>query len=180
MRAFIAVDLPENIKDNLWKVVSGITAGGVTRVKKEAMHITLVFLGSLNDDEVAGVKAAMDSIRSSEFEVGIDGVSYFSPKQLRVVFAAVGQGAEKLIDIYKQLSASLSSNGIDYSGEREYRPHVTLLRVKDQRTAATIRAAMYRNNDIKFGKFTVRSIALKESMLTGEGPRYRTLYVLKL
>ncbi|MDE1856140.1 MAG: RNA 2',3'-cyclic phosphodiesterase [Candidatus Micrarchaeota archaeon] len=178
MRTFISIDLPEQVRDSIAQVSREFTGDGVILVDKSVMHLSLHFLGDLDNDQIEVVKESMNGIKAKSFEVGIRGLDFFNPSFLKVIFARVTDGAAECTDIYNQISDSLVSKGIPME-EREYTPHVTIARVKRVRNPRAIVSQIRSHSDTDFGKFTASSVKLKYSELTPEGPIYTDLYELK-
>jgi len=179
MRAFIALEVPEEIKEKIEELQKEFGSEGIVLVKKEAMHITLQFLGNIGEVDVAKVREAMQEIGSAPFEVRLVGLSCFTPEFIKVVFAKVTAGSEELVEIYKELADALKEKGLAFEKE-EYIPHLTLARVKRVRNKDALVSAINKHSALDLGSFTASGISLKESILTPEGPVYNTLYELKL
>jgi 2'-5' RNA ligase len=198
MRAFISVDigaLPEivNILDNLKD-----TNADLKLVEPENVHLTLKFLGEIDEkmvDEIAGVmeKSVKDV---SPFSIKLRGVGVFpSMNYMRVLWVGL-KDAEKLGIIAEGLENELSNLGFKKE-KRRFSPHVTIGRVnssgktkgfsKDARKMPlAFSVASPRNKEIlqnflkenrekDFGEIDVKSIRLKKSVLTSKGPEYSTV-----
>jgi 2'-5' RNA ligase len=179
MRAFIALDVPEGIKERAELLEAQFSMEGLTLVKKDAMHITMQFLGEINAEQAEKTIEAMKRISFRPFRVSLSGVSYFTPRLIRVIFVEIAQGEKELISLYGKLSKELATSGVDFEQEN-YKPHLTIARVKRVREMQRLREALERNSKAELGSFDVRSIAFKESTLTPNGPVYNDLYELKL
>jgi len=177
MRIFIAIDVSDEVKGKVGKLQSELSTGGLVFVKREAMHITLQFLGEKSAEEVEMVKKALSSIKFSRFRVSFVGLSYFSPDQIKVVFAKVEEGDGNLRGIYTKINNALLANGVGFPKEN-YVPHLTVARVKRAGNKKTLLDQIESNSSRDLGSFEVRSISLKESVLTPDGPEYKDLYKL--
>ena len=180
MRAFIAIDLPDNIKDELEKVSSSVAMSGHIQVKKEHMHITLQFLGEITEESAEKIKTAIDSVKSGPIKITISGVSYFSPEKPRVVYASLTEGNEELKALYNKLDIALEKSGIKLRREPNYTPHVTLFRIKKTPASAQLTSLVSKYAKHRFGGFTAESIELKRSILSRSGPEYTTLHESKI
>jgi 2'-5' RNA ligase len=178
MRAFIALEVPGEIKDRIEEAESGLVLRGVVFVRKGAMHITLQFLGEIDGKEAELAADAMRSIDAAPFRVGLRGLSFFPP-EARVVFAKVDDGQGEISDIYRKLGAALSARGISQAREN-YVPHLTVARVKGQADQRAVLGAINGRSATDFGSFLARSIVLKRSVLGPEGPAYTDLYEREL
>ncbi len=180
MRAFIALNVPEEIRLRAEALEKDFAMEGLTLVKKESMHLTLQFLGDINAEQAEKAIAAVKTLKQAPFRVTLSGVSYFTPRLIRVIFVEVSEGADKLREIYAKLGSALDANKIAYEKENDYTPHLTIARVKRVGEMRRLREALDKNSKATLGSFTASFVALKESDLTPSGPFYRTLYELKL
>ena len=175
MRVFAAIYIPDEIKANILEASKYFALRGVTLVKRDALHITMHFFGEIEEKDVARIKSAMDGIRTGSFGVTVQGISFFKPEHIRVVYAGITQGAENVTEVHNRLVDSLKIHD-----EERFVPHITIARVrgiKDRRAFLEL-ASEYEEYD--FGSFTVDSLVLKKSTLTGEGPVYEELYKSEL
>ena len=178
MRAFIALDVPEDVKQRAEALEKNFEMDGITLVKKDALHITLQFLGELNAEQADRTVAAMKKVRFKPFRVSLSGLSYFTPRMIKVIFVEAATGGRELIELYGKVSAELKASGIGFD-EEKYAPHLTIARVKWAKEMRRLREMLEKNARAELGSFEATSIALKESTLTAAGPEYRTLYELK-
>lgn len=179
MRAFIAIEIPDELKDAMIELERTLGLDGLVFVKKEALHITLQFLGEIDDAQAERVKAALGAIKFHPFTARLSGLSYFSPDFIRVVFVKVAGGAQEISELYRLTADALSSAGIKFEREA-YTPHLTIARVKHVSDRSKLISLIERNADLEFGSFSVNSLVFKKSVLTGEGPVYTDLYKLEL
>lgn len=78
MRLFIAIELPDELKDRLAGLKTVIPAANW--VKRAGYHLTLSFLGEVDSDRVPALTAALSSIQSPSFSVTLRGAGRFPPK----------------------------------------------------------------------------------------------------
>src|SRR5687768_16375615 len=78
MRLFVAIDLPDAIKDELDTLRANVP--GATWAKRQALHLTLRFLGDqILPERLHPIMTALDRVRVSPFEVTLQGVGRFPP-----------------------------------------------------------------------------------------------------
>ena len=197
MRAFISVDI--GALPGIVKVLDDLknTDADLKLVESENVHLTLKFLGEIDEkmvDEIAGVME--ESVREvSPFRIKLRGVGVFpSMNYMRVVWIGL-KDAEKLGVIAEQLENGLTAFGFKKE-KRRFSPHVTIGRVKssgktfgfskDARNSSWNSVASTRNKGVlqnflnenkekDFGELDVKSIRLKKSVLTSKGPEYSTV-----
>lgn len=179
MRAFIALEVPEEIKQRAEELEKEFALDGITLVRRNVMHITLQFLGEVSVQELEKTTAVMKGIEHAPFDVELAGVSFFTPRLIRVIFIKLARGEKELQEIYGKLSGALAAMGIRFE-EEAYTPHFTIARVKRVRDMRRLREVLEKNSGVSLGSFEARTITLKESVLTQEGPVYRSLYEREL
>ena len=171
MRAFFALPIPLEIRNRLWRDLEPLRRAGlgVAWVGAEQLHITLVFLGELDE---AGVRSARSilgdpALRRASFTVGLHGLGRFPPRgSPRVIFAELSEGADDCRDFHRRLVPL--AEGIAPRESRPYTPHVTLGRVK--RAGDCLDLDPYKGME---ARFEVERCVLYESILRREGALYR-------
>ncbi|MEM3781834.1 MAG: RNA 2',3'-cyclic phosphodiesterase [Candidatus Micrarchaeaceae archaeon] len=181
MRLFIAIDLPEEVKEKAEKIEKEIGAlqGSFTFVNKNAMHITLNFIGEVNESLADNAKRALDSVGFSPFDIALRGLSFFSPEFIRVVYIGISKGSEDLSRLFGTIGEALENESVPYERRSEgskFTPHFTIARVKYIRDKKPLLELVAKHADEDFGTFSVKSIALKKSVLTENGPVYSNLH----
>ncbi len=178
MRAFTGIDLPDEIKGSIAEVQARLPGNGIVPVNKDHLHITMHFFPEINDEEAAKVISAIDNANLSKFEVEVSGISYFGGSEARVVYAEVGDNEGSVKTIYNQISSELSKNSIPFDAKGTYVPHITIARSKSRNPY--IRQFIADNLNHEFGRFAVKGIFFKKSVLTGKGPVYTDLHLRQI
>lgn len=184
MRVFIAIQLSTDVRAKLKEALERLreTGADVRCVKPENAHLTLRFLGKVTESDAEKIKKAMEKALQGicVFKVSFSGVGAFPRTETpRVVWTPVREGEEKLCKIRDLLQETLFQVGIEKEG-REYRPHLTLARIKSHRARDKLVSWIGSNNDIDLGSMEVSQVALMESTLTRDGPKYRPLAIVSL
>ena len=179
MRAFIAIDLPDELKDNIVQLEKALNLGGLVLVKREALHITLQFLGEIDDAQAEKVKAALSAVKFHPFSAKLAGLSYFSPEFIKVIFVKISEGAQDVSELYELIANALMTAGINFQRE-DYTPHITIARVKHALDRNKLASIIEKGSNVELGSLSVNSVVFKKSILSGEGPAYTDLYELKL
>ncbi|NQZ57055.1 MAG: RNA 2',3'-cyclic phosphodiesterase [Lentisphaeraceae bacterium] len=169
-RCFIALPLESKISRLLHSQLKADDKLKI--VTRENLHVSLIFLGSITEEEVAEVKMFMDAVKGASFNVDFKEVAFFPNDHSRYLIAATFQGNEQLIDIHRFLHEKISALGIELD-KREFKPHVTLARVKKNRRAT------FSHMDFK-EKMTANAISLFTSDLRSEGPVYSEIHRVEL
>ncbi len=184
MRIFIAVELPDEVKKNIVELVSELkeVGSGVKWVEEKNLHITLKFLGWVEDRKVDHVVelATKAAGGTGSFKAKFEGTGTFpSGKNPRVVWVGMGEGGEKLKKLADSLEESLSNAGYR-SEEKEFSSHVTIGRVKEKKGVEKLKEKMADFKDPKFGEAIIDHIDIMKSTLTPKGPIYERIKEVKL
>jgi len=187
MRCFIAIDIDQTIRAALGNLQqelqkkADIKKGGVTWVKPDAIHLTLKFLGEIEDKHVADVCNIVKSVagRHKSFQLSIESVGCFGGKSARVLWVGAGEGTENLLRLQKDLEQRLAEAGWP-AEDREFTSHLTLCRVKDSRAGLKLAQVAENYRDLKLGTISADSLCVYQSQLTPQGPIYTILGNYKL
>jgi 2'-5' RNA ligase len=179
LRTFIAVELQKSIRDRLIALQEKLADAGteVKWVAPENLHVTLLFLGEVEDREVPEVCriTANCAKQHAAFDMSIEGVGCFpNSRQPRIIWAGVGAGRPSLGAIHDDLEAALAVCGYRRE-DRHYSPHVTLGRIKSDRPVHGVSEVMAKHENWRAGESTVRELHVLSSCLSPRGPRYTTL-----
>jgi len=183
LRAFIAVELPLEIRQNVQHATSNLrrdTGSLIRWVAMENMHLTLKFLG---DIPTANVEVLTQMIRAEAdsfhcFDIHLTGIGSFpNPKRPRVIYIGIQAPAE-LEAFQRQLESATRRLGYN-SEERAFAPHLTIGRVRQnipQDDQQKIRRALEASKIDSPGTAKVNSVHLYKSDLKPTGPVYTKLF----
>jgi len=179
-RVFIAINLPENIKNKLAEYQQKWPELPCRWTRKENLHITLMFLGYLTAEELLQVCHITKEIapKNQSFSINLKKIIYGPPKKIpaRLIWIE-GEKSEALGKLQKDLENSFLVLPVKRlkSETRPYTPHLTLGRIKTwefKRLEPEERPAV--NEEINLS-FEVNSIEVMESQLKRTGPNYTIL-----
>ena len=175
LRAFIAVGLSEETRAALAEVQSELrrVQADVKWVAVESIHITLKFLGWVDDAMLEKIKAVAASCAAGgAFSYTVNGLGSFPPgRKPRVVWAGVTDGAARLIALAQKLDAALEPLGFEKEN-RPFVPHLTIGRVRSPRKAELLAPAIEHHASTMFGTCEVSELILFESKLSPRGATY--------
>jgi 2'-5' RNA ligase len=179
-RTFIAVDLDEPVRDRLAEAVRDLLTpdSRVRWVARDSLHVTLKFLGDLDDTLLADVcqtvRQVVATLEPADFAVR--GVECIPPagRTLRMFWAGIEDTSGGLARAHATLEPALASLGLP-PDQRRFRPHVTLGRVRSARNADRLRQAAGRWRDEAFGDLRASEIVVYGSERTPSGPIYTPL-----
>jgi RNA 2',3'-cyclic 3'-phosphodiesterase len=185
LRTFIAIDLDKAIRDRLVALQEGLSRTGteVKWVEPANLHVTLLFLGEVDDRTVPEVcRAVADGCRGqAPFVLSVERAGCFpNPRRPRVLWAGVGAGTQEVCALHDALEPPLLDLGCYRQEERKYTPHITLGRVKSDRPTDKLAAALAKQAGWQGGQESVRELLVLSSELTSQGPSYTVLSRAKL
>jgi 2'-5' RNA ligase len=183
VRAFIAIDLDREIKSAIDTLVRGLkaTRADVRWVGVGGMHLTLKFLGPIEESRALRIRGIMDDVgrRHPPLPLRLEGTGAFpAGRDPRVLWAGVA-AEPGLLALQDDLDAALEAEGFERE-KRAFTPHLTLGRVKGPDGLARAMAELDKHRGDVFGAMTVRTLALFESLLRPEGAEYRIAYEANL
>jgi 2'-5' RNA ligase len=195
-RVFVAINLPENIKNKLAEYQEKMPDLPVRWTKKENLHITLMFLGYLIDEELLEVCNITKEIASKNqsFSINLKKIIYGPPKKIppRLVWVE-GEKSEELGKLQKDLENSFLTSRATAKGKEEdlssspspvkglesesrpYTSHISLGRIKTWEFKQIEPEERPEINEDINSSFEVNSIEVMESQLKRTGPHYTIL-----
>jgi RNA 2',3'-cyclic 3'-phosphodiesterase len=179
IRTFIAVDVGQLICDRLVALQDKLGQAGteVKWVEQANLHVTLLFLGEVEDRQVAKIcgMVAETAATHESFRLSVEGAGCFpTPRRPRILWAGVGTGADALVALHDDLEKPLTTLGYRRE-ERRYKPHVTLGRVRSAAPADGLARALAEQAKWKGGETLVKELHVMSSELTPRGPTYTIL-----
>jgi len=165
MRLFIAIELPEEVKESLMRLRSAIP--GARWVPREQLHLTLSFLGELNESELPRLTGALAGIHAAGFGLRFSGTGCFpNPRQPRVLW--VGLEPEPLLESLAAVVRKTVLSCDIPQEDRPFSPHITLARLK-QPSSREVAAFLDHPQKLKIPLVRVREFILFQSSLTPQG-----------
>lgn len=169
IRLFVALPLPLSVRNLLGFVGGGIPGARWTSL--ENFHITLKFIGNVDERVADDIVTALDRIRAQVFDVAIRGVGAFDDgRRARLLYAAV-EPSPGLMDLETRIGAVLARvPGVELN-TRRFVPHVTLARLKDP-DRNRLGAFLEGNGTLSMPSWTADCFALYSSVTGNERPVY--------
>ena len=179
MRAYIAIELPKEIKDALGQLQQKLkeTGADVKGVATENIHLTLKFLGEINDEQLKKITAILDETarNNNPFQLRINSIGVFPKIDFpRVIWVDVDKGDGESKKIAAQLEEKIAQIGIPKE-KRDFSSHITIARVQSLSHRDKLIQEL-NNLEGYFLKvnlqFNAAKITLFKSTLTPKGPIY--------
>jgi len=179
IRTFVAANLDPGLKAALARVQDRLkaTRADVGWVRPENLHLTLKFLGQVEEGRLGAIGEAIAAAAtgSGPIRLVFEGLGAFpSPRAARVVWIGLSHGAEALAKLQTRVEAGLESLGF----AREVRPftaHLTLGRVRSPAHREQLACALTSTPAEALGEMVLDRIDLMKSDLSVAGARYSTL-----
>ena len=184
MRLFVSADLPPELSDAVRQLQSEFAdAAGLSFTDPSQAHVTLKFLGEVDDERLSALEteleAAVDDAGVSPFEVRYGGLGVFpSLEYISVLWLGVETGGEALTRLHEAIEARTTAMGFEPESH-EFTPHVTLARM-DHAGGKSLVQELVTEREPEVGAMQVDRVALTESTLTPDGPRYETVSTVEL
>ncbi len=176
MRLFIAIRIPEDLMKTIVNQRADIS--GASWVPAEQVHVTLAFLGEVEERGVELLGRELARIKSPECTLCFSGTGCF-PTRRRPRVLWIGLRPEPHLDkLAAKIRATLLDCGI-HQEERAFSPHITLARLKLP-ASKEIDAFLEQNRSLKLPPFPVRQFTLFQSRLTPQGAVHSALMNFRL
>ncbi|WP_372887905.1 RNA 2',3'-cyclic phosphodiesterase, partial [Shimia sp.] len=130
MRAFLAIDLPEDLRAQVAALQAGLRAG--RPVPEENLHLTLAFLDDQPQAMLVALHEALNALDCPGFDLELAGLDLFGGKRPRLLYLRV-KPAPALLALHRSLKEAARRVGMDLPRTR-FRPHVTLARFRHDMT----------------------------------------------
>jgi 2'-5' RNA ligase len=184
IRSFIAIKLPPEIRDCLERIINRLkpSTGDVRWVKADAIHLTLKFLGDVEEGripEIAGcIERCVQGI--SPFALAVRGLGAFPGENSpQVIWISAVDESGSLARMQRSLEEGLAHVGFTKE-KRPFSPHLTLGRLKSPRGKEAVRRGLAELKHTDCGSFTADGVSLIKSDLKPSGPVYTVLQSFSL
>lgn len=190
MRAFIAIELPKEIKDALGELQGELKKSGadVKWVEPQNIHLTLKFLGEIDAVTLSKISDILEDTAKDKnaFHIRISCLGAF-PKinYPKVLWLSIDKGDNEVKEIAKQLKEKIAKAGVPRE-DRPFSTHITIGRtrstlnrerlVQDLKNLALHKSLAGQSATIIGGlEFVVTKLIIFKSSLTPKGPIYEGL-----
>jgi len=181
MRTFIAIELPQGIKDSLSRLQEELkaTEADVKWVAPENIHLTLKFLGEIDDKKLEKITKIIDDAakEKNKFQIRISSLGTFPKIDFpRVIWVGVDIGDKETKAIAEELEEKIAKIGIPKEN-RPFSSHITIGRTKSSLNREKLVQNLKNKAELGANKleFYVTKITLFQSTLTPHGPIYKVL-----
>jgi 2'-5' RNA ligase len=175
-RLFVAVALPEALTEELDRLQKDLKpfARDAKWVKASGIHLTLKFLGYVEQEKIPSISDTLRSIAKnfSAAAVRSKGCGFFpNARRPNVLWVGVESNLQPL---QQAIEEEMSKFGFEKE-KRAFSPHLTLARFKDPKGLLPLAKEAEKYSDKIFGEFTAKDFTLFESILRPQGAEYQHL-----
>jgi RNA 2',3'-cyclic 3'-phosphodiesterase len=181
-RTFLAVALSDAAREALRGEISSLANAlpSVRWVNVASLHLTLAFLGDLDDERLTAAHEATQAAAQQGmlFQLALDRLGTFGSSHApRVIWAGVGGEVVALRSVQTALARELDQRGFPPQEHPDYAPHLTLARVKDRLPSPELIALQQQVNKplAHTATWTVTTLDVMKSELVRPAARYTTL-----
>jgi len=184
MRVFVAVDVGDEVRREVTRVVTTLTAKleavkkppKVAWVRPNALHVTIKFLGELEPPDVERIQDLLaPPIPIAPFQLDWRGIGTFpSNRHPRALWLGVINGAAPLAQVEAEVSRRLAGEQAIEIEDRAFLPHLTLGRVKMAGEGVDW-PKLLQSVEVKRASSPVDRVTLYRSVLSQHGPNYTGL-----
>jgi RNA 2',3'-cyclic 3'-phosphodiesterase len=174
-RLFVALDLPGDARGELvrWRA-QALEHPDLRLVAPEALHVTLVFLGHLPEEEIPRIAGALPPATAAP-RMRASGVKPVPPRGPRLFALDLADEEGRATAIQSAVSDALEALGLYEPEKRPFWPHVTLARVRKGRRVRRLDVP-----DPPRDPWVGTAVTLYRSRLSREGARYEALHRVAL
>ena len=180
VRLFVAVDTKDyNLKKYVIQIQELIRSWGLkaTYPDPDQLHITLKFIGEVDESLVPKIISSLSQIRSKPITLKFDGVGGFpSLNRPRVIYVNVEDNPEIQ---YLQANVERSLAFLNRRDNKAFHPHVTVARIKTPYRWTPRYSSELEKLELSL-ELKIDYFVLKKSTLTSSGPIYTDVKVFKL
>jgi len=167
-RLFVSIDIPEGIKKEILKIQNKLPEFQGKKTTPENLHLTLKFLGEIDEKNTIELKKRLGKIKFNGFETKISEIGVFSPQHVRIIWLKLNN-CEKL-----QKNIDYGLKGL-FKEEVRFMSHLTIARVKNVNNRKIFLDELKKIELPKNVSFLVDLFYLKKSKLRPDGPIHTIL-----
>ena len=180
IRTFIAVDLAAAVKSRLTALQEqlGRSAGGVKWTPPQNFHLTLLFLGEVEELDVVSICRLVQqrTRKHAAFAIDVAGLGAFpNLRRPKVLWAGITDGVPELRALHADLEEGLLDLGCYRREDREYTPHLTLGRLSHDDRSEEWGPVLAKLSDWQGGTTQVDEVLVMASEMRRSGPEYSIL-----
>jgi len=176
IRLFVALPLPVETRNHLQMLTGGLP--GAKWVSPENFHLTLRFVGEVENGQADDIDLALSRIDAPGFSINLEGLDWFGTRTRVSTVVVRAERCEPLMHLQRKIESALVRTGLEPE-ERKFSPHITLARMRAGRPAEVQaycdERAMFKDGPIDMDRFVLCSSFLSQSGAIHQPEREYTL-----
>jgi len=168
IRLFLGLALPDECRERLSAIAGGLP--GARFVPAENYHLTLRFIGEVDEDRAEAIAEAMDRLSHPCVPVRLSGLGIAGPGHRAATLWAEAEAAPELTALHEKVERLCRVAGCAPE-TRRFRPHVTLAKLKGT-PPERLQAYLSGHGLIACPRFFADAVVLYSSVLTPRGSLY--------
>jgi|SRR5690625_2426673 len=177
MRVFLAINFEESVKQQFTEVINllrlQVTEGRF--VAKDNLHLTLEFLGDVENDRLKIITDIMDSVDAERFVLSLTEMSHFKTRRGKICWLGMEKN-QNLLDLQHHLHLKLAKHHFELE-DRDYLPHITVGRKVKLEKNANLKEM---NQQVGGINIPVSTFELMESKVVDGQLTYSTIHSKRL
>jgi RNA 2',3'-cyclic 3'-phosphodiesterase len=165
-RLFTAVDLPARVREDIANICFGVP--NVKWTPLEQIHLTLHFVGEVDNGTAQDVAEALSEVRSPGFPLRLRGTGHFPPRKDPRVLWVGAEHSALLLDLFNKIGSALEGAGVEIE-KRKFHPHITVGRVREHTTLDAVAPFLVSNSLFSTDQVEVSAFHLYSSILKDSG-----------
>lgn len=186
MRIFVAIDIDNNLRAAITALQADLrsqlnpTSGKIKWVDPDLMHLTLKFIGEVEQENVGRISEVVASVavqhKAFSFEMPILGCF---GRPVKVIWLGTETENQQLLQLHQDIEDALESTGWPKE-KKSFSPHLTLARLKDVPSDRKLKGIIKNYDPVHLAIVRAYSVRVYESTLTPAGPMYSELSEIEL
>lgn len=158
-RLFTGIKIPQDVKSHISLLYGGLP--GARWIEIDNLHITLRFIGDVDDQTGRVVAEALHQVQEQPFNIKLSGVGCFGGRKPRAVWVDMDKSPE-LMNLQLAHENQIRATGLPHEG-RNFKPHITLTRLRGHTKSMDVARYLDLNSGFAARSFEVRSFELFSS-----------------
>lgn len=179
-RCFIALETPPAVHSSLRERLASFARGtGINWVKPENLHLTLLFLGDVEDRQIKELDTVLAEITAGcqPIRMAMQGLELFPAREPRLVWASLKAADDAVFRLHKSMLRTARELEID-ADAKPLKLHITLGRIKSPQNPTFESQILGSTVDIEEHEYS--RVTLYRSVLKPDGPVYHPLNTYEL
>ena len=166
LRLFVAVPIPDDVADKIARLQTGLD--GAKWSPRENLHLTLRFVGAIDQRQAEDLDTALGDIRVPPFSIDLQGIGYFGSNEPHAIWLGVKTNSF-LSTLQNRCERACRLTGLA-PAPRAYTPHVTICYLPRHQFLDSVLAFQQSRNLFTVPSWTADRFYLYASRTNGPGP----------